>query len=79
MSGWRAAAIGAISMVLLSACATPRAEGPQPARGIPGFDTRDYPGDDAMRAWFGSSPYRWVGYYLPAPCYKGTTWSGRRQ
>ncbi|HEX2167600.1 MAG TPA: glycoside hydrolase domain-containing protein [Longimicrobiales bacterium] len=47
-------------------------------RGVPGFDTRDYPGAAAMRAWFGESPYRWVGYYLPAPCYTGTTWSGRR-
>jgi hypothetical protein len=47
-------------------------------RGVPGFDTRDYPGDEVMRSWFGSSPYRWVGYYLPAPCYTGTTWSGRR-
>lgn len=51
----------------------------EPLRGVPGFDTRDYPGDAAMRQWFGASPYRWVGYYLPAPCYTGTTWSGRRQ
>ena len=79
MSGWRAAAVLGSSVLLLSACATPRTETLQPARGIPGFDTRDYPGDDAMRAWFGASPYRWVGYYLPAPCYKGTTWSGKRQ
>lgn len=50
----------------------------EPMRGVPGFDTRDYPGDAAMQRWFGSSPYRWVGYYLPAPCYTGTTWAGRR-
>lgn len=65
-------------VVLLSACAAPRVATPAPARGIPGFDTRDYPGDAAMRAWFGPSPYRWVGYYLPSPCYTGTTWTGRR-
>jgi hypothetical protein len=47
-------------------------------RGVPGFDTRDYPGDAAMRSWRSASPYRWVGYYLPAPCYTGTTWTGRR-
>lgn len=79
MIRWRALVLTAFATVSFSACATPRAEAPQPARGIPGFDTRDYPGDDGMRAWFGASPYRWVGYYLPAPCYKGTTWAGRRE
>jgi hypothetical protein len=64
--------------VMSSACATPRIDSIAPARGVPGFDTRDYPGDDAMRGWFETSPYRWVGYYLPAPCYTGTTWTGRR-
>lgn len=44
----------------------------------PGFDTRDYPGDTTMRTWRDSSPYRWVGYYLPGPCYTGQTWQGRR-
>ena len=48
------------------------------ARGVPGFDTRDYPGDGVMEAWRASSPYRWVGYYLPAPCHTGTSWQGRR-
>jgi hypothetical protein len=60
------------------ACAAPGLESVAPARGVPGFDTRDYPGDAAMRAWRDASPYRWVGYYLPAPCYTGTTWTGRR-
>ena len=64
--------------LLLSACTAPRIDPRTPARGVPGFDTRDYPGDAVMRGWFGSSPYRWVGYYLPAPCYTGTTWSGKR-
>lgn len=47
-------------------------------RGEPGFDTREYPGDEAMGVWHSSSPYRWVGYYLPAPCHTGTSWTGRR-
>lgn len=45
-----------------------------------GFDTNKYPGDDAMRAWkHDDSPYEWVGYYLPAPCHKDESWSGKRQ
>jgi len=47
-------------------------------RGVPGFDTRAYPGDAALQGWVSSSPYRWVGYYLPAPCHTDTTWVGRR-
>jgi hypothetical protein len=50
-----------------------------PARGVPGFDTRDFPGDGAMRTWREQSPYRWVGFYLAAPCYTGTTWVGTRE
>jgi hypothetical protein len=44
-----------------------------------GFDTYEYPGDDVMRAWRAEAPYEWVGYYLPAPCHSGTSWSGTRQ
>ena len=44
-----------------------------------GFDTNVYPGDDAMRAWRRDGAYEWVGYYLPAPCHKDDSWSGRRQ
>lgn len=44
-----------------------------------GFDTNVYPGDDAMRAWRRDGTYEWVGYYLPAPCHKDDSWSGRRQ
>ncbi len=45
-----------------------------------GFDTSEYPGDDAMRAWReGDSPYEWVGYYLPASCHKDDSWTGKRQ
>ena len=44
-----------------------------------GFDTSKYPGDDAMRAWRDDGSYEWVGYYLPAPCHKDTSWSGKRE
>jgi hypothetical protein len=63
----------------MAACAPLPPGVPTPARGVPGFDTRDYPGAEAMRSWLEASPYRWVGYYLPAPCYTGTTWSGTRE
>ncbi len=43
-----------------------------------GFDTNIYPGDRAMAAWKRSGEYEWVGYYLPAPCHKDTSWSGTR-
>jgi hypothetical protein len=45
----------------------------------PGFDTSDYPGDDAM-AWFQANTGAvWCGYYLaPAPSQQRTTWMGRR-
>ena len=45
-----------------------------------GFDTFAYPGDDAMRAWLtGDKPYKWVGYYLTAPCHTDSTWEGKRE
>lgn len=51
----------------------------QPQRAsYPGFDTNIYPGDRAMRAWREDSLYSWVGYYLPAPCHKDDSWSGKR-
>ena len=43
-----------------------------------GFDTNIYPGDAAMNAWKKSGEYEWVGYYLPAPCHKDESWSGKR-
>lgn len=47
---------------------------------FPGFDTGIYPGDATMRAWARpNSPYHWVGYYLPAPCHRDTSWSGKRE
>lgn len=45
----------------------------------PGFDTNIYPGDATMRRWRESGPYEWVGYYLPAPCHKDKSWSGKRE
>jgi hypothetical protein len=46
-----------------------------------GFDTHTYPGDKTMRAWKNApgAPYRWVGYYLPSPCHKDGSWTGKRQ
>jgi hypothetical protein len=44
-----------------------------------GFDTSKYPGDDAMHAWRQDGSYEWVGYYLPAPCHKDTSWAGKRE
>ncbi|HCU12622.1 MAG TPA: hypothetical protein DGB72_10910 [Gemmatimonadetes bacterium] len=44
-----------------------------------GFDTFAYPGDDAMQAWAtADKPYRWVGYYLSAPCHNDDSWQGKR-
>ncbi|MEO8911169.1 MAG: glycoside hydrolase domain-containing protein [Gemmatimonadaceae bacterium] len=45
-----------------------------------GFDTFSYPGDDAMRAWLtADKPYKWVGYYLSAPCHTDSSWEGKRE
>lgn len=67
--------------MLLAACGElvlPTAPGKQQPN-HPGFDTSIYPGDVVMRAWSGGgSPFEWSGYYLPAPCHRDTSWSGRR-
>ena len=54
---------------------------PRPvSRSFPGFDTGIYPGEAAMRAWVRpNSPYYWVGFYVPAPCHRDTSWVGRRE
>jgi hypothetical protein len=46
-----------------------------------GFDTHTYPGDKTMSAWKSApgAPYKWVGYYLPSPCHKDASWTGKRQ
>jgi hypothetical protein len=43
-----------------------------------GFDTNIYPGDRTMKIWADEGTYDWVGYYLPAPCHRDRTWSGKR-
>ena len=52
---------------------------PRPGTASPGFDKRDFPGLSQMQIWWATSPYEWVGYYLPAPCYAGVAWTGNRQ
>lgn len=83
----RIAAVGLSVFCLLAAgcgiappAGTPGAPRPDlgPPAGVPGFDTRNHPGEAVMAAWMRDSPYRWVGYYLPSPCFTGTTWSGTR-
>jgi hypothetical protein len=44
----------------------------------PGFDLAVYPGDAAVRTWATSAPYEWMGYYLPAPCHRDSTFVGKR-
>lgn len=64
--------------LLLAGCAGP-VTAPAPERPVfPGFDAQRYPGDEALRTWRAASPYRWVGYYLPAPCHRASTWAGNR-
>jgi hypothetical protein len=43
-----------------------------------GFDTNIYPGDRTMKIWADEGTYDWVGFYLPAPCHKDDSWSGKR-
>jgi hypothetical protein len=52
---------------------------PRPGTAYPGFDKRDFPGLSQMQTWWRTSPYEWVGYYLPSPCYSGAAWTGNRQ
>jgi hypothetical protein len=72
------------ALALLAACHAADSTGPvlnpPPSGGATyrGFDTSIYPGDAAMTAWKGGSPFQWSGFYLPAPCHKDATWSGKR-
>jgi hypothetical protein len=82
----RGAALLGLAAVMASCTPPGPANGPTPSgrerqhSGPPlGFDTSRYPGDAAMRTWRAESPYRWVGYYLPSPCHRDSTWVGRRQ
>lgn len=71
-----------LALLALAGC-VPSTAGPSVAperfAAHPGFDTWRYPGDEAMRTWRAESPYRWVGYYLPAPCHRGTSFVGKRE
>lgn len=43
-----------------------------------GFDIALFPGTDVMNAWkYPSSPFRWVGYYLYAPCHRDSSFTGQ--
>ena len=68
--------------IFAAGCASGPSVAPSPARAAlpahPGFDIDRYPGDAAMRAWRGAAPYEWVGFYLPAPCHRDPSWSGKR-
>jgi hypothetical protein len=58
---------------------TPMAKPRVNGAGVPGFDKRDFPGLSQMQIWWDRSPYEWVGYYLPSPCYSGVAWTGNRR
>ena len=68
----------AAAAALLAGCAGTRPPEPPAVPTFAGFDTWRYPGDAAMQTWREASPYRWVGYYLPAPCRRDSSWAGRR-
>lgn len=82
----RAPPVAALLAVLsLAACdAGDRVVAPGPdagaaPAGVPGFDIGVHPGDAALRAWRApASPYRWMGYYLVAPCHRDASYVGRR-
>ena len=51
----------------------------QPLASYPGFDIALHPGEPALRAWRApDSPYRWIGFYLVAPCHRDASFSGQR-
>lgn len=52
---------------------------PAPAPAVyPGFDTAFYPGTEVLAHWREVAPYRWIGFYLAAPCRRDSSWVGRR-
>jgi len=78
-------AVVPVGLLALAACdaadpvAPPASPAPAAAAGVPGFDIGVYPGDAALRAWRPpASPYRWMGYYLVAPCHRDASFVGRR-
>lgn len=71
-------------LLAVAGCSAAPPAGPAPVAARPafaahpGFDLSRYPGDAALRAWRAAAPYEWVGFYLPAPCHRDPSWSGRR-
>lgn len=66
-----------LAALLLTYCASRTLA---PAAAVhPGFDVGRYPGETVLRTWKEAAPYEWVGYYLPAPCHKDASWSGKRE
>lgn len=71
--------VGPATFASLMASTHPAPPAPSPGAGpFAGFDTSGYPGDPAMQTWKQSSPYRFVGYYLAAPCHSDDGWMGKR-
>jgi len=70
-----------VGEVALAACGSDNVTAPRTTdttSSVAGFDISIYPGDATLRAWkYPTSPYLWVGYYLPAPCHRDSTWSGK--
>ncbi|MDC0771745.1 glycoside hydrolase domain-containing protein [Streptomyces sp. HD] len=42
-----------------------------------GLDMQHPPADAKLKKFVAASPYRWIGYYLQAPCHNGS-WNGKR-
>lgn len=72
--------VGLVLLLLLSGCKTsePRRSAPEATAVTAGFDTWRYPGEEALQTWRTASPYEWIGYYLPAPCRRDSSWVGKR-
>ena len=83
MKRWSLPFASAVIAFVVMACGDHHATAPTPPgpvtyAGYPGFDIGVYPGDATLTAWRSpASPYRWVGYYLAAPCHRDTTWMGQ--
>lgn len=75
----RAAATVAQMAAAVTGQSAPMADEASAGRNL-GFDTHTFPGERTMRAWKNApgAPYSWVGYYLPSPCHKDASWSGKR-
>lgn len=80
----RAGITGLATLAALAACGDGGRvlTGPPPgpsSPAFPGFDIAVYPGDATMQAWLPpATPYRWVGFYLAAPCHRDTSFHGKR-